>query len=292
MRFQIHHRTTYRYHAAATESFMEARLQPANTPTQRLGTHRVEIDPKCNVHAYTDYCGNVVQTFSIVRRHESLTLDSYAEVETSLLATPDAVLELSVSEARQIYRSKPLAHFEFLNPSPAISFTAEVHKLANQFFRPGNEIGPSVLELNHWVNQTFRYQPGSTHISTTVPEVLTQRTGVCQDFAQVMIAILRSAEIPSRYVVGYIETDTQRDANTDRKRRPRALIGAAESHAWVGICLPSGKWWPLDPPNDCIAGLRHVKVASGRDYLDCTPTRGVFKGTHTDRLEVSVTMRA
>lgn len=270
---------------------MEARLQPATTPRQRLLEHRLETTPTCNLHDYTDYFGNKVQTFSIVRRHESLVLDSFAQVETLPLAVPAAVLEVSVSEARQIYRSEALRHFEFLTPSPAISLSAEVNRLANRFFRPGDEIGTACRELNHWVNQWFRYQAGSTTLATSVATALKQRTGVCQDFAQVMIAILRSAEIPARYVVGYIETDAQRDATTRGGRAPKFLVGAAESHAWVEICLPGGDWWPLDPTNDCEAGERHVRVATGRDYHDCTPTRGVFKGTQTERLSVAVSMR-
>ncbi|WP_221030690.1 transglutaminase family protein [Actomonas aquatica] len=296
MQFRIHHRTHYRYAGAASESFMEVRLRPMTNARQTLLSHRLESDPSCNLHAYTDYFGNHVQTFSLVHRHTELVLDSYAEVETHAAPPPEVALELSVSEARQLYRAEPLRFFEFLNPSPAIQFSAAVNKLANRFFRPGNDIGPSILALNHWIYTNLRYVTGSTRIDTTVDEVLTQKKGVCQDFAQAMIAVLRSAEIPARYLVGYIETDAQRDAGqteaaakTPSKRRP--LIGAAESHAWVEVCLPGGHWWALDPTNDCVAGERHVQVAAGRDYHDCTPTRGVFKGTHTERLTAAVDMR-
>ena len=289
MRFQIHHRTHYHYAGEASESFMEARLEPVGTPRQTVVSYRLEIDPATNLHSYCDYFGNAVKSFSVVHRHKALALDSYAEVETLNSDPSPAALEVSVSEGRQIYRSEKLRFFEFLAPSHAIPFSAEINRLANRFFKPQYEIGESALELNHWINQAFSYQAGSTRIDTPITQVLKQRTGVCQDFAQVMIAILRSAEIPARYVVGYIETDAQRKASTGK--RPKKLVGAAESHAWVELCLPGGEWWPLDPTNDCIAGLRHVQVATGRDYLDCTPTRGVFKGTHTERLDAAVTMR-
>ncbi|MCF3648898.1 transglutaminase family protein [Synoicihabitans lomoniglobus] len=290
MRFHINHRTSYYYYGAATESFMEARLRPAVTPHQKLISHQLDIEPATSLHTYTDYFGNAAQTFSIVQRHEKLTLTSDAVVETKPTATAAALLEVNVSEARQIFRGDPLRYYEYLTPSAAIVLTAEVNQLANRFFRPGYEIGEATLALNHWINDTFTYAAGSTQIDTSVATSLKQRTGVCQDFAQVMIAILRSAEIPARYVVGYIETDSQRDAAAPR-RRPRALIGAAESHAWVEVCLSNGEWWPLDPTNDCVAGERHVRVATGRDYHDCTPTRGVFKGTTTRRLEVTVAMQ-
>lgn len=289
MRFNIHHRTRYHYAGSAIESFMESRLQPAVTAHQELLSYRLEIDPECNLHTYDDYFGNNVQTFSIIRRHDQLVLDSYAEVETRPLPGHPAAWAVSISESRQIFRSERLRNYEYLHASPAIALDAQVNKLANRFFRGSSEIGPAVSELNAWIHAAFTYQAGATHIGTTVAEVLKTRTGVCQDFAQVMIAILRSAEIPARYVVGYIETESQREAAESRRRR-RRLVGSSESHAWVEVKLPGGEWWPFDPTNDCEAGERHVKVAVGRDYRDCTPTRGVFKGTHTERLSVSVNM--
>jgi transglutaminase-like putative cysteine protease len=288
MRFQIEHRTTYRYAGTASESFMEARLTPVNDEQQRLLARRLTTTPGGNIHTYTDYFGNVVETFSIVHRHGSLVLVSESAVETAPIPPPSAALEISVSEARQIYRSERLHLFEFLRASPAIELTAEVNQLANQFFKPGARLGEALLRLNAWIKETFRYAPGATRIDTPVSAVLSTRAGVCQDFAQLMIATLRSAEIPARYVTGYIETETQKLA---AENGDVALIGASESHAWVEARLPGGFWWPLDPTNNCVVGERHVKVSVGRDYQDSTPTRGVFKGTHTDWLGVEVTMR-
>jgi transglutaminase-like putative cysteine protease len=102
-----------------------------------------------------------------------------------------------------------------------------------------------------------------------------------------MIAILRSAEIPARYVCGYIETEQERRAS---ERPDLPLRGASESHAWVEVGLPGGYWFPVDPTNNCVAGERHVTVAVGRDFFDTSPTRGVFKGTTSHRLEVKVVM--
>ncbi len=292
MLFHINHRTTYRYAGEARESFMEARLTPVTDARQRLIAREFITLPAGKIHSYTDYHGNVVESFAIAHRHGELVLESRSEVETMPWEPPRAAEEISVSEARQLYRGNRLELFEFLMPSPAIPMSAPVNRLANQFFKPGFALGEALLRLNHWIKTEFRYAPGSTRIDTPVAEVLAQKAGVCQDYAQVMIAILRSAEIPARYVTGYIETETQRQAAEARLVRgaSAALVGAAESHAWVEICLPGGFWWALDPTNDCAAGERHVKVSIGRDYLDGTPTRGVFKGTRTQKLEVSVTM--
>ena len=289
MRFRITHRTLYRYAGSASESFMEARLTPTTDDSQKLLSRQLVATPAANIHSYSDYFGNTVETFSIVKRHRELLLESVCEVETTPFPPPSAALEISVSEARQIYRSEKLKLFEFLMPSEAIAIGPEVNALANKLFKPGDLLGVSLLRLNNWIKTNFRYLAGSTQIDTSVVTALKQRSGVCQDFAQVMIAILRSADIPARYVTGYIETETQRKAS-EAKRAP-ALIGASESHAWVEVFLPGGFWWPLDPTNDCIAGERHVKIAVGRDYHDSTPTRGVFKGTHTEKLSVAVLMQ-
>ncbi len=290
MLFQIHHRTIYRYAGEASESFMEARLTPVTDERQRLLSRRFTTTPDARVGRYVDYFGNAVESFAIAHRHGELVLDSHSEVETLPWSAPAGALGFSISEARQIYRGNRLELFEYLMPSPAIPMSAPVHKLANQFFRPGCVLGETLLGLNRWIKTEFAYKPGSTRIDTPVTQVLAQKAGVCQDFAQVMIAILRSAELPARYVTGYIETENQRLAAEKSQPARAALVGSAESHAWVEVCLPGGVWWPLDPTNDCVAGERHVKVSVGRDYLDATPTRGVFKGACTEKLSVSVAM--
>ena len=289
MRFRLTHRTHYRYAGTASESFMEARLTPVDDDRQRVLSRKLTTTPPCNLHAYTDYFGNVVETFSIVQRHKALVLESRSEVETTPLEPPPTALDISVSEARQIWRGHKLDFFEFLMPSAAVQLSPAVNHLANQFFPPTAPIGPSLLRLMAWIKDSFRYVPGATTLHTPTATVLKTRTGVCQDFAQLMIAVLRSAEMPARYVTGYIETETQRKAA--EAHRPPRLIGASESHAWVEVSLPGGFWWPLDPTNNCIAGERHVKVAVGRDYHDSSPTRGVFKGTRTEKLSVAVHMQ-
>jgi len=233
MRFRIDHRTVYRYAGTASESFMEARLTPTSNRRQKLLSRKFSTTPACNVHSYTDYFGNAVETFSIVQRHRELIVRCESEVETLPADPPAGALEITISEARQVYNENKLELFEFLRPSPAIELDSETHRLATQFFSPGASFGPALLKLNSWIKGSFRYAPGSTKIDTPVSAVLKNRAGVCQDFAQVMIAVLRSASIPARYVTGYIETETQRKAS--EAQRPVKLIGASESHAWVEV---------------------------------------------------------
>ena len=287
MRFRINHTTRYTYAPNASESFMELRLYPQTNDKQRLIRRTLSVEPGASVHHYADFYGNIVENFSIIHRHPSLLLISESEVETLPTEPNPEILAITVSEARQIFRSRSIGMFDFLGPSRAIALDRKVNRLANRFFRPSDPLGESILRLLEWMNRSFAYRPGSTSIDTPVGDVLEAGEGVCQDFAHVMIAILRSSDIPARYVCGYIETDRERRAS-ERPHRP--LRGASESHAWVEIGLPGGYWFPVDPTNNCVAGERHVTVAAGRDFFDTSPTRGVFKGTTSHQLEVKVVM--
>jgi transglutaminase-like putative cysteine protease len=142
--------------------------------------------------------------------------------------------------------------------------------------------------LNHAVYKYFTYESGSTENSTPIEVVWKQRRGVCQDFAHVMLSILRTAGIPARYVCGYIETDPPTPRPGEPRRR---LIGAVATHAWVEVLLPGLAWVGLDPTNDKYCDDRHVAMSYGRDYSDATPIRGTFKGTGRQKLKVRIVMR-
>lgn len=246
MRFRLIHRTHYRYAGTASESFMEARLTPVTDDRQRVLKRTLTTTPACNLHTYVDYFGNTVETFSIVKRHRELILESEAEVETTPVDPSPTTLEISVSEARMIWRGPKLALFEFLMPSPAVQMSAAVNRLAKQFFPPGAAIGASLLQFMAWMKEHFRYASGTTTLETPVTTVLKKphrrAPGYCPGDAR-RVALGRN---PARYVTGYIETESQRKA-FELKRPPR-LIGASESHAWVEVRLPGGFWWPWIRP--------------------------------------------
>lgn len=288
MRFEIVHTTHYAYASPASESFMEARLCPPSSRAQTVRSRTLEIKPACRVTSYIDYFGNTVEQFSVAHRHDELVLHAMCHVETHPAEVPAEALDITISEARQIYRSLRLELFDSLQPSVAVQLSRNVNHIANRLVRPAANLGLTLVQIMHWVHRRFTYTPGVTDLNTTVEEALRLRKGVCQDYAHAMIAILRSAEIPARYVVGYIETERQRRAS---ERRERKLVGAAESHAWVEASLPNGDWLPLDPTNDIVVGERHVVVATGRDFHDTSPTRGVFKGAGRTRLKATVVMR-
>jgi transglutaminase-like putative cysteine protease len=288
MIFHISHVTRYDYASPASESYMEVRLAPPSNRAQTVLRRGLVITPDARVNRYTDYFGNSVEQFSIIHRHDRLDVQAESEIDTHPVTVPPAALDLTVSEARQIFRSNTLGLFDYLRASPGVQLGRRVYRVANAMFRPGGHFGVAVHGLMDWIHERFAYEPGTTDVETPVEDVLKSRRGVCQDFAHVMIAILRSAEIPARYVCGYIETDGQRAAG---ERGERHLVGSAESHAWVEVGLPNGDWYALDPTNNIPAGSRHVMVSVGRDFQDVSPTRGVFKGASRTTLQVRVIMR-
>ena len=279
MLFTVSHKTEYVYEGAASESFAELRVWPRSNPAQRILSRSLSIRPDATVDHYVDYFGNNAEFFSVPFRHNKLTVQAEAEVETFEVHPPPAVLETTIGEARQIYNSGMYRLFEYLQPSPLVPLNQH-GRIRKRFFSQADSLGSALLSLNGWIYRNFEYQSGVTDISTPVSEVVRHRRGVCQDFANLMLAILRSNGIPARYVSGYIEAHDPESG--------QEMTGAAASHAWVEIYLPGGTWWGLDPTNNQAVGERHIVVAVGRDYHDVAPMRGTYKGASDQQLKVMV----
>jgi transglutaminase-like putative cysteine protease len=236
---------------------------------------------------YEDYYGNRVQTLSVPVRHTRLRVTSRSEVETGPEAEYLEASGMSVSEAVHYFMRREWELYDFLMESRYCCFNAEVDEIAASFFPSMGDFGECVWNFNRWIFKEFKYQPGVTTVGTPVEEVLKKRSGVCQDFAHVMISVLRATGIPARYVSGYIESVAPGDWGG---RGRHALRGAEASHAWVEVFTPLGEWAGLDPTNECKEGEQHVQIAVGRDYDDVPPLRGVFKGSEKQQLSVSVTV--
>ncbi|MDZ4788593.1 MAG: transglutaminase family protein [Blastochloris sp.] len=284
MRFRIVHHTEYQYRHPASESYAELRICPQSSLSQRVIKRRLELTPATAVDEYEDFLGNKVEYFSIPYRHKRLVVRASAEVETQAYEPPQEVLSISIAEAQQIYRSQMLTLHPFLQATPYVPLHKVLRPLRKNFLKSSEPIGQAVLHLNQWIFQTFKYKPGTTDISTPLSEVIKRKRGVCQDFAHLMLCILRTYGLPARYVSGYIEA-------YDPTVSDPALVGATASHAWVEVCLPGGTWWGLDPTNNQTAGERHVVVAYGRDYRDAAPLKGTYKGAQDQQLEVMVSVK-
>ena len=281
MIFNIVHTTSYEYSAPAIESFTELRVRPRQSNRQNVHSHLTEVEPRAALEEFTDYYGNTVECLSVPFRHRCLTVTSRSTVET--LPHKDALsgLDLTVSEAVRLNWPHRRELFDFLMPSMHAPITPELEALSKQQLPSSASFSESLLELCTFIYKNFTYMPGVTDIRTPLAEVLQKRAGVCQDFAHLMIALIRCAGLPARYVSGYIETESSGSSN---------LVGATASHAWVEVYLPSGLWVGIDPTNDILEGERHVQIGIGRDYHDVSPLRGVFKGAERQHLSVGVTV--
>jgi transglutaminase-like putative cysteine protease len=164
--------------------------------------------------------------------------------------------------------------------SPHVQLLPELRDYALQSFTPGRPILAASLELCHRINKDFAYKPGSTNVATPVATVFSEKRGVCQDFAHLMIGCVRSLGLSARYVSGYLRTRSPAG-------QPRR-VGADASHAWVSVFCPGYDFVDLDPTNDMLVTTEHPTLAWGRDYGDVSPLRGVLLGGGSHRVEVAV----
>lgn len=284
MHFRISHETVYNYASPASESVGELRIYPVDTPDQTVSKRKVQLDPEIPVDTFEDYFGNTVGCFSVPFRHKRLQVSMTADVETRPPPDPGPAADVPVGEARRLNRDRRIQLYLYRQPTPTVPLGKGTDTLRKRFFRDAAPLRETLENLNNWIHKSFTYMPGVTDVSTPLSKVLRERKGVCQDFAHLMLSILRHNGIPARYVSGYIEpVDPTKSDGSE-------LVGAAASHAWVEVNLPDGRWWGLDPTNNQSAGERHVKVAVGRDYHDVAPLRGTFKGATNQKLQVIVSM--
>jgi transglutaminase-like putative cysteine protease len=280
--YSVRHVTTFRYEPAVRESVMEIRMQPRSEANQRCLSFHLDVNPPANITQYCDFTGNTVHHFDIAGSHTEVkvTAQSTVQVETVPAPRPSEAgdwADLDALTAGDDYWEMMLPS-EFARSSPALEQLAKQLKCS----RRG---GPLELltEVNENIYKMFSYVPNSTKVDSPIEEALLAREGVCQDFAHIMIALVRPLRIPCRYVSGYLFHRETEDGQKDR-----SLEGA--SHAWVEAFVPRLGWTAFDPTNNLIGGDRHIRVAIGRDYSDVPPTRGVYKGEAESELSVAVTV--
>jgi transglutaminase-like putative cysteine protease len=273
VRIAVEHRTTLSYSTDVVESVMDARLGPRTDEHQRWISFALRVEPSASVRRYNDGFGNAAHLITLARSHRAIDVVMRGEIET-MLADPFATPRERPSGLA------PGDLSDFLSPSPLVPRASELETAAEPFrHEPALE---AVRKLMHQVHDRFEYRPDVTNVETTVLDVLTSASGVCQDFAHVLIGLCRAIGIPSRYVSGYVLAGAEPDDPTR---------GAGASHAWVEAYTPTHGWRGFDPTNDLMASEHHVKMAVGRDYHDVPPTRGTFRGVAEEGLAVSVTTR-
>jgi transglutaminase-like putative cysteine protease len=235
-----------------------------------------------------DYFGNHQYFFTIEEPHEELIVESRSRVEIEETALDP---HLASTPWEEVVRSLPedlsqeaLEAYQFRFESPRIRLRPEFARYTQQSFTPGRPMVEALLDLTSRIHRDFRFDSKVTTVRTTIEEVFRKKRGVCQDFAHIQIACLRSINLPARYVSGYLRTYPPHG-------QPR-MVGADASHAWVSAFCPGIGWLDMDPTNDVIPSTGHVTIAWGRDFGDVSPLHGLILGGGAHTLKVGVDLEA
>ena len=271
-RLQVRHRTGFHYTSEVVSSYNEARIMPVSTPEQLVIEADVTVEPSVRTYRYWDYWGTLVHAFDVHVPHTELVVTGTTLVETSVpepTRTDVGWDELAAPEVRG-------RHAEFLSFGHYVAADDEVQEAARDLCA-GLTPAETCAAASEWVRGRLRYEKGTTTVTTSALHALGQGSGVCQDFAHLTLALLRSCGIPARYASGYLHPTA--DA-------PLGATERGESHAWVEAWL--GDWVPFDPTSGRDVRERHVVVGRARDYGDVSPLKGIYHGGPSEALAVSV----
>lgn len=275
--YRIKHITRYTYPSPVIDSANQVMLFPIDDPEQEVKKHELIITHQPSVEIFTDYFGNKVGIFSVIKPHSQLTIESIIEVviQEAKLPANDTASESQWDNLNIIREQFPYMDFMLLENCDSYDEIADVVKsLMNETITPF----AIAEQMSAFVYHHFEYKKGITSVETQVDEIWKLKAGVCQDFAHILLVMLRIVGIPARYVSGYICP------------KNHELRGEGATHAWVEAYIPFHGWIGLDPTNNCIASDRHVRLAIGRSFTDCTPVKGTYKGSSAHTLEVSVSI--
>jgi transglutaminase-like putative cysteine protease len=273
-RLRVVHTTQVSYSEPVRTSFNEARMTPLTLPTQVTLESRVSAGAGVPVWTYCDYWGTYVSVFDITEPHESLAIRAQSTVETDQAFGDPVLVPLPWEDLRAQAGSSRL--LEFLLPTPLTTVTPGIAAAVVDAVRRADPV-EAAQEIATRVRAQVSYMAGATGVRTNAQEAWDQGQGVCQDMAQVTVALLRAAGLPARYVSGYLHADPSAEPG-------QTAVG--ESHAWVEYW--AGSWRALDPTSGAQVRERHVVVARGRDYADIPPLKGIYHGAPTSVLAVTV----
>jgi transglutaminase-like putative cysteine protease len=280
MFYAIRHFTRYRYSRCVWQSMMEVRMHPRSEGNQRCFVFQLSVNPRARIFGYTDSHGNLVHHFDLPPRHTQLTIISDALVNIdSPPALPESMDYHAWNDLEDLIEKKD--YWDMLMPSRFARSSPELEELAKEIGaaqRDGRSPLAFLQDIADGVHRSFTYVKKSTAVNSPIEHALHSRQGVCQDFAHIMIALVRNANIPCRYVSGYLY-------HSSETSHPSA-DGA--THAWIEALLPGLGWVGFDPTINRPVGEKHIRTAIGRDYADVPPTMGVMKGKAETQLQVRV----
>jgi transglutaminase-like putative cysteine protease len=274
--FNIHHITKYEYDRPVKESVNEIRIYPFSDSGQETLHLQLNITTHPDIYVIQDYWGNRAGMFNLMASHKELVIESKLIVRT----LGQANIALNHQASLETLKNAIADNLSLLELSKinAIEIREQINALVNEFYTHDMPVATIIEKCGDYIFHHFNYIKGITTIETTVEEILEHRSGVCQDFAHVMLEMLRSLGIPSRYVSGYICSNKN------------GMRGEGATHAWIEAWIPGNGWAGNDPTNNVWVTNHHVKLAVGRNFNDCSPIKGTFKGPARQSLSVYVSV--
>jgi transglutaminase-like putative cysteine protease len=275
--FKIHHVTKYTYEVPVRDSANQIILYPVKDEYQTVLKQDILITGEPAVDVYKDYYGNDVGSFMFANAHNELKIDSKIEVVTKSRPMPEDTGAREEQWASLLSIKSQVPFIDFLKQE-SCEMVDEIKRdtQVGQYM----QVTPltAAHKLNEYVYNEFQYIKGVTSVETTPDEIWKLKAGVCQDFAHILLVTLRMIGIPARYVSGYVCPNHN------------GMRGEGATHAWVEAYIPNYGWLGLDPTNNCFVNDLHVRLAVGRNFSDCSPVKGTYKGTSNHKLEVGVSV--
>jgi transglutaminase-like putative cysteine protease len=286
-RYRLMHTTEFAYDGPVSESYNEVRLRPLHDERQSCLSFRLTTTPSSRGTAYRDSYGNWVHQFNVLPEHQRLKVEAESVVlahEAADSSTDRTTLQEFDSRRDQMDEE----YFDFMAPTNYVPHLAALKEIIHAAEKDGDgTVAGFARAASNSIHKRFRYVKGATHVHSSIEDSLSVGVGVCQDFAHVLLGVVRMRGMAGRYVSGYLVPGST--ASPDARQED--VIGGQASHAWAEILMPNNGWLPLDPTLGKPVGLRHIRVAYGRDYGDVAPVRGVYKGQAGQRLSVDVRVR-
>jgi len=273
--YKINHITKYTYASPVIDCTNQIMLYPIIDDHLTVQNQEISVSHNPEIEIFQDCFGNKVGVFSIIKPHKELTIQSTAQVITNTV--PGPMDEMSSADQWQHLRDlkNDILFIDFLKQDMYAS-SEDVKASLGNVVNPEEKPLKNALVLSEFVYDNFSYKQGITTTETPIEDIWKLKAGVCQDFAHILLTMLRTYSIPARYVSGYICP------------KETGVRGEGATHAWVEVYIPFYGWLGLDPTNNCIVTDGHVKMAHGRGFSDCTPVKGTYKGSGEHTLEVTV----
>ena len=285
-RYHLLHVTEFVYDGPVSESYNEVRLRTMHDDNQSCLSFRLSTVPASPAFSYRDALGNWVHQVNVLPVHSKLRVQAESVVLTHDATATTSFMQLSELEQRQEELQEEF--YDMLAASTYVPHLPELSPLiAEAEARCDATVAGFAWRASILIHERFQYVKGATHVNSSISDSLLLGAGVCQDFAHLLLGVLRKRGIPARYVSGYLVPQSK----DNPAAKLEEVIGGQASHAWAEAYIPDADWTPLDPTLGKPVGMRHVRVAYGRDYSDVAPVRGVYKGHAGQRLSVDVSVR-